>query len=205
LPGALRVGSGGGVISGRSHPLKTSGPAEAYVRSRLSVARVLPIPEPVVMPFRRFLWIPVLVLGIVFSACDYFDGDPPEEQIDRNPLPREVADSLFTTTPSGLKYHDFFIGDGVVADSGQAVQVHYHGWFVNDQLFDSSVLRGVPIFFVLGTGQVIKGWDEGLAGMRVGGERQLIIPPNLAYGAAGRGAVPPNATLVFEVIIMAVQ
>lgn len=205
MSGTLRVGSGGGVISVSYHLLKTSGPAQAYARSRPSVARVLPIPEPVVMPLRCFFWIPVLVFGIVFSACDYFDGDSPEEQINTNRLPRDVADSLFVTTSSGLKYHDFFIGEGALADSGRAVQVHYDGWLVNDQLFDSSVLRGVPIFFILGNGQVIKGWDEGLEGMRVGGERQLIIPPDLAYGAAGRGAIPPNATLVFEVIIMAVQ
>ncbi len=169
------------------------------------MARDFPIPLLITMPLRRFFWLPVLLFGITFSSCDFFDGDPPGEQINTNRLPREVVDSLFVTTPSGLKYHDFFVGEGALADSGRAIQVHYDGWFVNNQLFDSSVLRGVPIFFILGSGQVIKGWDEGLEGMRVGGERQLIIPPNLAYGPAGRGAIPPNATLVFEVVIMSVQ
>jgi hypothetical protein len=145
----------------------------------------------------------VSIFGI--SACDFFDGDPPQDPVNANPQPRVVADTLYTLTPTGLKYHDFFVGQGALADSGSAVQVHYHGWFLDGQLFDSSVLRGVPLIFVVGTRQVIPGWDEGIEGMRVGGERQLIVPPNLAYGAAGRGVIPPNATLVFEVVVLDVQ
>lgn len=152
------------------------------------------------LPYRA-AWVTLILLTTLLASCDFFDGDPPPE-IETNRLPRDVADSLFTTTSSGLKYYDFFPGEGAVADTGAVVSVHYDGWFVDNTLFDSSVLRGVPITFLLGRGQVIKGWDEGIAGMRRGTERQLIIPPGLAYGAVGNGRIPPNATLVFEVIIM---
>ena len=116
------------------------------------------------------------------------------------------------TTPSGLRYTDTKIGKGATARPGGTVFVHYDGWVYLDGLkgrkFDSSRDRGNGRFsFVLGTGRVIKGWDEGVAGMKVGGTRTLIIPPGLAYGdrGAGNGAIPPNATLIFEVELLDVK
>jgi len=109
------------------------------------------------------------------------------------------------TTKSGLKYIDLKIGEGEVAVKGQMVEVHYTGWLDDNgkkgTKFDSSVDRGKPFIFPLGGGRVIKGWDEGVAGMKIGGKRQLIIPAELGYGArgAGGGLIPPNATLIFDV------
>jgi FKBP-type peptidyl-prolyl cis-trans isomerase FkpA len=109
-------------------------------------------------------------------------------------------------TDSGLKYEDLSVGDGAVAEAGQSVTVHYTGWLQNGSVFDSSVERDDPFRFRLGKGQVIRGWDEGITGMRVGGRRRLTIPPQLGYGAAGAGGViPPNATLVFEVELLGVD
>ena len=109
-------------------------------------------------------------------------------------------------TPSGLSYVDLIKGTGPSPKSGQKVKVHYTGWLTDGKKFDSSVDRGEPFQFVLGVGQVIKGWDEGVASMKVGGKRKLTIPANLGYGERGAGGViPPNATLVFEVQLLAVQ
>ena len=103
-------------------------------------------------------------------------------------------------TPSGLEYWDIKVGTGAVAQAGHKVKVDYTGWLTNGKQFDSSVGTGKPFEFMLGAGQVIKGWDEGVAGMKVGGKRQLRIPPDLAYGAKGYpGAIPANATLIFDV------
>ena len=109
------------------------------------------------------------------------------------------------TTPSGLTIEELVVGSGAAASSGQKVSVHYTGWLTNGTKFDSSKDRGDPFVFPLGKGQVIKGWDEGVAGMKVGGKRKLTIPSALGYGARGAGGViPPNATLVFEVELLAV-
>ncbi len=113
------------------------------------------------------------------------------------------------TTSSGLKYIDHKVGTGVVAEKGNMVEVHYTGWLYENgkrgAKFDSSVDHGAPFKFKLGAGMVIKGWDEGVQGMKVGGKRELIIPPNLAYGDRGAGGViPPNATLDFEVELLKV-
>jgi peptidylprolyl isomerase len=111
------------------------------------------------------------------------------------------------TTESGLKYIDLVEGTGAMPDRGQTVVVDYTGWLTNGKKFDSSVDRGKPFEFVLGRGKVIKGWDEGVSTMRVGGKRKLIIPPELGYGArgAGGGAIPPNATLIFEVELLDIK
>jgi FKBP-type peptidyl-prolyl cis-trans isomerase len=110
-----------------------------------------------------------------------------------------------TTTPSGLTIEDLTPGTGAEATAGKKVQVHYTGWLTNGTKFDSSKDRGDPFEFPLGGGRVIKGWDEGVQGMKVGGKRKLTIPPGLGYGARGAGGViPPNATLVFEVELLGV-
>jgi FKBP-type peptidyl-prolyl cis-trans isomerase len=106
-------------------------------------------------------------------------------------------------TPSGLQIEDTVAGAGAAAKAGDTVEVHYVGTFPDGRSFDSSRTRGQPFRFKLGAGQVIKGWDEGVAGMKVGGTRNLIIPPELAYGSRGAGsAIPPNATLHFEVELL---
>jgi len=108
-----------------------------------------------------------------------------------------------TTTASGLQYWDIVVGSGATAVAGSQVSVHYTGWLTSGEKFDSSLDHGQPFSFPLGGGQVIKGWDEGVAGMKVGGKRQLRIPPELGYGASGAGgAIPPNATLIFDVQLL---
>ena len=110
------------------------------------------------------------------------------------------------TTSSGLQYIDQVVGTGDTATSGQTVSVHYTGWLTNGKKFDSSVDRGQPFSFRLGVGQVIKGWDEGVQGMKIGGKRKLTIPSNLGYGARGAGGlIPPHATLVFDVELLGLQ
>jgi FKBP-type peptidyl-prolyl cis-trans isomerase len=109
------------------------------------------------------------------------------------------------TTSDGLQYTDDQVGTGAVAEPGKNVSVHYTGWLMNGTKFDSSRDRGQPFNFPLGAGRVIKGWDEGVAGMRVGGKRTLIIPPDLAYGSRATGPIPPNSTLKFEVELLDVK
>ena len=104
----------------------------------------------------------------------------------------------------GLRYAELAAGDGAQAAAGQSVTVHYTGWLTDGRKFDSSRDRGSPFTFRLGAGQVIKGWDQGVAGMKVGGRRRLEIPADLGYGARGVGPIPPNSTLVFAVELLAV-
>jgi peptidylprolyl isomerase len=114
-----------------------------------------------------------------------------------------MADAI--TTSSGLKYIDEVVGTGDSPAKGKSVKVHYTGRLIDGKKFDSSVDRGQPFVFSIGVGQVIKGWDEGVMSMKVGGKRQLIIPPDLGYGARGAGgAIPPNAELIFDVELLGV-
>ena len=120
-------------------------------------------------------------------------------------LPTEVPEEDFTETESGLRYFDIVEGDGAEATTGSTVTVNYTGWLTDNVKFDSSLDSGQPMPFTLGVGQVIPGWDQGVAGMKVGGTRQLVIPAELAYGETGSGMIPPGATLVFEVELLDVQ
>jgi peptidylprolyl isomerase len=122
----------------------------------------------------------------------------------------DAADNQVIEMPDGLKYTDTKTGDGATAKAGNKVSVHYTGWLSDNgakgKKFDSSLDRGQPFQFTLGQHQVIAGWDEGVAGMKVGGKRTLNIPPELGYGARGAGGViPPNATLIFDVELLQVQ
>ncbi|HQR07192.1 MAG TPA: FKBP-type peptidyl-prolyl cis-trans isomerase [Gemmatales bacterium] len=108
-------------------------------------------------------------------------------------------------TNSGLQYEDLTLGQGAAAQAGDQVQVHYTGWLAEGKKFDSSLDRNQPFVFVLGKGMVIKGWDEGVAGMKPGGKRKLIIPSDLAYGTRGFSSIiPPNAVLTFDVELLKV-
>ncbi len=120
------------------------------------------------------------------------------------------SESKMTKTPSGLQYEDTVTGTGASPKNGQTCVMHYTGWLwesgAKGKKFDSSVDRGKPFEFGIGQGQVIKGWDEGVSTMKVGGKRTLLIPPTLGYGARGTGGViPPNATLLFEVELLGVK
>jgi FKBP-type peptidyl-prolyl cis-trans isomerase FkpA len=138
-------------------------------------------------------WFGVIVLASLLTAC-------------AQPTPAAVSGNKEVTTASGLKYTDLVVGTGAQPQAGQTVIVHYTGWLTTGAKFDSSRDRNEPFSFVLGRGQVIPGWDEGLATMKVGGKRRLTIPPDLGYGAAGAGGViPPNATLIFEVELLDVK
>jgi len=118
----------------------------------------------------------------------------------------ETKVNKMMTTDSGLKYVDLVVGKGASPTRGRQVKVHYTGTLENGTKFDSSVDRRQPFSFIIGVGQVIKGWDEGVMGMKVGGKRKLVIPANLGYGARGAGGViPPNATLLFDVELLDVQ
>lgn len=120
--------------------------------------------------------------------------------------PKQQTGEKIETTTSGLKFIDEILGKGESPKSGQKVKVHYTGWLESGKKFDSSVDRGSPFEFVIGIGQVIKGWDEGVSTMKIGGKRKLIIPSNLAYGSNGAGnAIPPNATLIFDVELLGVN
>ena len=146
------------------------------------------------------------LLAMIGVACGCGSSDKPSTaSAPSASVPMKVTGQP-TTTASGLQYWDIVVGTGATAAPGNNVKVHYSGFLTTGEKFDSSRDRGEPFSFPLGAGQVIKGWDEGVAGMKVGGQRQLRIPPALGYGAAGAGgAIPPNATLIFDVELLGVD
>lgn len=145
---------------------------------------------------RRFAGLGA-VLALALAGCG--DAESFEPTLVNQESAPAVDVTAMTQTTSGLYMTDLVLGEGDEAVNGQQVKVHYIGWFLDGEKFDASLDRNETFSFGLGAGQVIAGWDEGVAGMRVGGSRRLVIPPNLAYGEAGRSGIPANSTLVFDV------
>jgi len=137
-------------------------------------------------------------LALSLAACN---GDAVVEPLTSDDFAAALNVDLdaMTQTASGLYWQDLEVGAGDEAVVGATIKVHYEGWLTNGTLFDTSRNTGSPFSFQLGSGFVIQGWEEGVVGMRVGGIRKLVIPPQLAYGASDRGAIPGNSTLVFDV------
>lgn len=149
----------------------------------------------------------VIALVILAGAAVLVFMTSQNKQAENNLTAAGLPDtSNLTTTASGLQYKDVTVGSGTEAKEGDTVSVHYTGWLTDGTKFDSSVDRGQPFSFPLGAGSVIPGWDEGVAGMKEGGKRILVIPSNLGYGTSGApGVIPPNATLIFEVELLDVE
>lgn len=151
----------------------------------------------------------LMVAAMMIFACSQKETASPEAtkggeaKLEEGAVPN--SDKLVKTS-SGLQYADLVPGSGASPSPGKKVTVHYTGWLTDGKKFDSSVDRNEPFTFQIGAGEVIKGWDEGVMSMKIGGKRKLIIPAGLGYGAAGAGgAIPPNATLVFEVILLDIR
>ena len=150
---------------------------------------------------QRIAIIVVALILIIAVAAYFIAMNQKEKDLALESIPTDMI-----TTATGLQYQDLVVGNGAEAKAGEVVRVHYTGWLEDGTKFDSSLDRGQPFEFTLGLGKVIQGWDEGVAGMKVGGKRKLVIPPDLAYGSSGAGSViPPNATLVFEVELLEVK
>lgn len=148
----------------------------------------------------------IVVLLVLAAILLYAQGTRKAgtKKVDTSAPSKVTGDGI--TTADGLKYWDLKVGTGATAVAGQTATVHYTGWLTNGKKFDSSVDRNEPFQFALGQHQVIKGWDEGVAGMKVGGKRQLHIPAALAYGDRGAaGVIPPGAELIFDVELLKVQ
>jgi peptidylprolyl isomerase len=147
----------------------------------------------------------ILAIALLAATLVGSQTTPTPKVAPRSPVGPTKVTGEPTKTASGLEYWDLKIGTGAVAQTGQHVTVDYTVWLASGKKIDSSVGTGKPYEFMLGAGQVIKGWDEGIVGMKVGGRRQLHIPPDLAYGAAGRPSVPPNSALIFDVRLVDVK
>ena len=150
------------------------------------------------------------ILSITLAVALWAGAALADEKKPAQSEPEKKSESKMTKTPSGLQYEDTKVGTGASPQKGQSCVMHYTGWLwengAKGKKFDSSLDRGTPFSFPLGQGRVIKGWDEGVATMKVGGKRTLLIPPDLGYGARGAGGViPPNATLLFEVELLDVK
>ena len=144
----------------------------------------------------------ILILGVVGFVLS-LNKTPEEEEQTQEQQQKEQTIPMQSKT---LQIEDIVVGEGAEAVSGKLISVHYTGTLADGTKFDSSLDRGTPFEFILGTGQVIRGWDQGIEGMKVGGKRKLIIPPELGYGAAGiPGTIPPNSTLVFEVELLDIR
>ena len=157
----------------------------------------------------RKLFVLTLIISFLLSGSYVYAASTVQESKKNTRVKEKKVNTgnvQIVTTETGLKYVDEVPGMGSLPKQGKPVQVHYTGWLENGKKFDSSVDRGEPFEFILGVGQVIKGWDEGVSTMKVGGKRKLIIPAQLGYGAKGAGGViPPNATLIFDVELLAVK
>ena len=153
------------------------------------------------LPSSMRVW---LVLGLIASSV-VLASCSSSPAAARPGAPTATGGGNQVTTPDGLQYTDDQVGSGAEATPGKNVSVHYTGWLLDGTKFDSSRDRNQPFTFPLGAGRVIKGWDEGVAGMKVGGKRTLIIPPDLAYGSRATGPIPPNSTLKFEVELLDVK
>ncbi len=140
---------------------------------------------------KALIYIPIVVLPLLISCQSSHD------------YPGEKTEMDLVTTETGLRYIDMLVGDGSKPSQGDVVTVHYSGYLMDGKKFDSSVDRDEPLVFRLGVGAVIKGWDEGIATMKIGGKRKLVIPSHLGYGERGVvGLIPPNADLVFDVELL---
>jgi hypothetical protein len=150
--------------------------------------------------------IAIMVLALIAFLVyrDYTTKSPkyPIGTLDTTP-PTPSASAI--TTASGLTYEDLQVGDGATAKTGDSVTVNYTGWLEDGTKFDSSIDRGQTFDFTIGAGNVIVGWDEGVAGMRVNGARLLVIPPSLGYGSTANNSIPANSTLIFEVQLVAIK
>ncbi len=157
----------------------------------------------------KYQWIgvvaAVVVVFVIFGFDNIFNSLIWSDGEDHLPVSEELGGNTMSTDKAELQIIDVVVGTGAEAKAGSLVSVHYTGTFMNGIKFDSSVDRGAPIEFELGSGYVIKGWDQGLLGMKVGGKRKLVIPPGLAYGGDARGSIPPNSTLLFDVELMGVK
>lgn len=157
------------------------------------------------MKTRTFALVTVITASLLFSACSVKS----EETLSlpsTSPETQNMTESTSMETVNELQMTDTVVGTGTEAVPGKRVTVHYTGTLMNGTKFDSSVDRGEPFTFMLGAGQVIQGWDEGFAGMKVGGKRTLVIPSEMAYGSRGAGGViPPNAPLKFDVELLKVE
>ncbi len=153
-------------------------------------------------------WIAVVVALTVVALFVYWTYSRNNQSTQK---PAEVTESNTKqmnniSTIKGLEIYDEVVGTGAEAKAGQKISVHYTGTLTNGKKFDSSVDRGMPFEFTLGVGQVIQGWDQGFAGMKIGGKRKLVISPEMGYGSQGAGnVIPPNATLIFEVELLGVK
>jgi len=155
------------------------------------------------MTFGEWIAVSISLIIIVIFFWSFFmnrsDSSPAVETL-------PTATSTDALPSAGLKIEDVLVGSGAAAKNGDEIAVHYTGTLVDGKKFDSSVDRGTPIEITLGAGEVIKGWDQGILGMKVGGKRKLTIPASLAYGAAGRPPViPPNATLIFDIELVSIK